>query len=339
MALADTITTEIIPNYTRKLRDDVGMATPLWEILFRSIEEVDGGSQITEQINYQLSPNVGVFGGGVAPLQADFINSATNATFNPTYHWYSVMIPDTLKILARGEGEIINIFNSQFETALMSLAQSLGNEVWGTSATVNGAPTLSGIQAICTNASDPSGGAYGGITRVGASGPFTLPVGNGFWNANVLTCNGGSQTVWKGAINTGTSTTTSFQMYMAAISAGIVGIYRPSCIIGDVTSWNGLHNAILQTVRQAPMQTEGSVGFPEINFAGIPFLQDDYAPSGSVAFLNDMLKLRPWTDGFFAQMEPVRPYNSLTTIYYGLMIMNMVHTRPNTMTYMTGITQ
>ncbi|MFI5450504.1 MAG: hypothetical protein ACHQ03_12150, partial [Candidatus Bathyarchaeia archaeon] len=38
---------QIIPNYTRKLRDDVGMATPLWEILFRSIEEVDGGSQIT----------------------------------------------------------------------------------------------------------------------------------------------------------------------------------------------------------------------------------------------------------------------------------------------------
>lgn len=338
MALADTITTEIIPNWTRKLRDDVGMATPLWEILFKSIEEVNGGSQITEQINYQLSPNVGVFAGGVAPLQADFVNSATQAIFPPTYHWYSVMIPDTLKILARGEGEVINIFNSQFETALLSLAQELGSEVWGTSATVNGSPTLSGIQAIVTSGSDPSGGAYGGITRSGASGAFTAPVGNAFWNGNSLTINGGAQTVWKGSVNPGTSTVTSFQAYMAMISAGIVGIYRPSCIIGDLTAWNGLHNAILQTVRQAPLQEEGGVGFPEISFAGIPFLQDDYAPTGFVATLNDMLKLRPWTDGFFAQMEPVRPYNSLTTIYYGLMIMNMVHTRPNTMTLMTGIT-
>lgn len=339
MALSpDTITTEIIPNYGRKLRDDVMMATPLLEWLFDNMEEVDGGSQIVEQINYQLSPNADVYPGGVAPLNADFVNTATNATFNPCYYWYSVMIPDTLKILARGEGEVINIFDSQFETALGSLTQKLGGDVWGTGATRNGAPTLSGVQQLCTTGADAAGGPFGGISRVGSSGTFLAPTGNAaFWNANVLTINGGAQTVWKGSVNPGASTTSSMQAVMALVAACTVGQFRPALLVGDTIAWTGFHNVVVQTVRQAPLQVEGGSGYPEISFAGIPVIQDDFAPSGSLAALNGLYKLRPWKEGFFVQMEPVRPYNALATIYYGLLVMNLVHTRPNTVGIMTGI--
>lgn len=340
MALSpDTISTEIIPNYARKLRDDVMMSTPLWEWFFDGMEEVDGGSTIVEQINYQLSANADVYPGGVAPLQADFINSATQATWSPCYYWYSAMIPDTLKVLARGEGEVINIFAAQFETALGSLVQKLGGDVWGTGATRNGAPTLSGVRQACTSASDAAGGAFGGISRVGSSGSFSSPTGNAaFWNAVVLTINGGSQTCWKGSVNPGAATTMSFQAVMALVAGCTVGQFRPSLLVGDTLAWTGFHNVVVQTMRQAPLQVEGGGGYPELSFAGIPIIQDDYAPSGNLAALNNLYKLRPWREGFFAQMEPVRPYNALATIYYGLLVMNLVHTRPNTIGLMTGIT-
>lgn len=340
MALSpDTITTEIIPNYTRKLVDDITMATPTWEYMFDNIEEVDGGSQITEQINYQLSTNADVYPGGVAPLNADFVNSATTATFAPCYYWYSVMIPDTLKVLARADGEVINIFSGQFANALSSLTQKLGGDVWGTGANRNGAPTLSGIRAASTSGADPAGGAFGGISRIGSSGTFQNPTGNAaFWNAVVLTINGGAQTCWKGTVDTGNSTTTSFQALMAFVAACTVGQYRPNCLIGDTTAWTGLQNLLFQTVRQAPLQVEGGAGFPEVSFAGIPCIQDDFAPTGTWAAINGLYKLRPWKNGFFVQMEPVRPYNALATIYYGLVVMNMVHTRPNTIGIMSGIT-
>lgn len=335
----DTIATEIIPNYARKLRDDISMATPVWEWLFDGMEEVDGGSQIVEQINYQMSPNADNYAGGVAPLQADFVNSATQATWPPCYYWYSAMIPDTLKILARGEGEVINIFDSQFETALVSLTQKLGQDSWGDSTVRNGAPTLSGIRAVCTTAADPAGGAFGGISRVGSSGSFLAPTGNAaFWNAVVLTVNGGAQTTWKGSVNPGAVTTLSFQAVMALVAACTVGQFRPNLLAGDTIAWTAFHNLVVQTVRQAPLQMEGGAGFPEISFAGIPVIQDDFAPSGTLAAMNSLFKLRAWREGFFTQMEPVRPYNALATIYYGLLVINLQQTRPNTMGIMTGIT-
>ena len=337
MALSDTIATEIIPNYTRNLIDNVAMATPTWEYMFDTIEEVDGGSQITDQINYQLSTNADNFGGGVAPVQADFINSATAAVQVPAYYWFSAIIPDTFRIIGRGEGEVINLFNSQYETAAMSLVQKFGGDIWSDGTPRNGAPIIQGIRSVCTYSSDPGGGAYGGITRVGASGPFAAPVGNAFWNGVQLSVNGGSQATWKGNVNTGSSTTLSFQALMALVAACTVGIFRPKMLVGDMTFWTALHNLLVQTVRQAPLSEEGGSGFPQISFAGIPALQDDFAPSGYVCAMNDMFKLRPWVDGFFENLPPVRPYNTFCTIYYCLVVVQAAHTRPNTMGTMSGI--
>lgn len=334
----NTQNTQIIANYARKMRDDITMATAAWEYMFDNVRPVNGGSQIKEQIFYQLSANASNFAGGVAPVDANFVNNATEATFPPVYYWYSVMIPDTLKILNQGEGEVINLFNGQFQGTFASLIQLLGGDIWGTGANRNGAPTLSGIAAASTYSADSAGGAYGGISRTGSSGTFRAPVGNAvFWNAVVLLINGGAQTTWKAVVDTGLSTSITNQAMTAFTSACTVGKYRPNCFLGDTTAWNSFHNIIVQTTLQAPLQVEGGAGYPTISFAGIPVIQDDYAPVGTLAALNGLYELRPWTDGFFVQLEPVRPYNAFATIYYGLIVMNMVNTRPNTIGLMSGI--
>lgn len=338
MALQDTITTEIIPNYTRILVDNVGQASPVWEYMFETIDEVPGGSEIIDQINYQLSKNADNFGGGVAPVEADFINTATAAVQVPAYYWFSAIIPDTFKIIGRGEGEIINLFGGQYDTAMLSIQQKFGADIWSDGTQRNGAPIINGIRAVCTYDSDPGGGPYGGITRVGATGPFTAPVGNAFWNGVQLTVNGGSQTTWIGNVNPGTSTTLSMQSLMALITACTVGIYRPKLLVGDPTFWTALHNLIVQTTRQAPLQEEGGVGYPQISFSNIPAVMDVFAPSGYVAAINDKFQLCPWEEGFFENLPPVRPYNTFCTIYYCLIVLQAKHTRPNTMGTMSGIT-
>lgn len=333
-----TLDTEILPNFDRKLRDNLFMSTALFEYLWDNVEPVNGGSVITEQIAYLASPNADVFAGGVATLPATFVGNATAATFPPCYYFYSLAIPDTDVILNEGEGMIIDIIAAQYETALMSLNNVLGADVYGDATPRNGAPTLSGLNAICTNGSDPGGGAYGGISRVGSSGTFRAPVGNAsFWNAPVLAINGGSQDVWKGTFDTGGSTTLTTTPMIQTLAAGTVGQYRPEVGFADNTAWVAFAQLLINTVRQAPVSELGRLGFSGLSFQNTIIVQDDQCPAGSIYFVNDLLKFRPWRDGFFRQLPWRTPPNQMVNIKYGLLVCNLAHSRPNTMPVLNSI--
>ncbi len=146
----DTIATEILPYFDRQLRDNIFMSTALFEYLWQNVKPVNGGLQINQQIAYLSSPNANVFAGGVSELPATFVGNATQTTFPPCYYFYSVAIPDTTVILNEDEGQIIDVIAAQYETALMSLNNVLGQDVYGNASPRNGAPTLSGLGSIVT---------------------------------------------------------------------------------------------------------------------------------------------------------------------------------------------
>lgn len=336
----DTITTEILPNFNRELRDNIFMSTAFWEYLWGEVDPVYGGSLIKCEIAYSASPNADVFAGGFAQLNADFVPNATEAVFPPCYYWFSIAIPDTYLILNNNEGMIIDMLAAQYENALMSLNQKLGADVYGDSTPRNGSPTLSGLNSICTANGDPAGGAYGGISRVGmAQSPFTNPSGNAaFWNGNVLTINGGAQTGWKGTVNTGNVTTLSLPALQAFVSLGQVGQFRAKLLLADLLTWNAYHGLLIATIRQAPIAELGQAGFTGIAYADMIMVQDDFCPTGTVYAVNDLLKLRPWAEGFFKQLPWRQPPNQMVNLKYGLLVLNMQHDRPNTMVKMSGIT-
>ena len=340
MALSpDTISTSILQYFDRALRDNIFMSTPFFEYMWQNVDPVDGGLVINQQIAYLASPNANVFAGGVSELPATFVGNATQSTFPPCYYFYSVAIPDTTIILNENEGMILDIIEAQYETALQSLNNVLGQDVYGDSTPRNGAPTLSGLQAIVTSGADPGGGAYGGISRVGSSGSFKAPTGNApWWNANALTINGGSQTVWKGTVNTGSGTLLTLNALQALISVCQVGQFRPRLMVADLTSYNAFFNLMTNIVRQAPLADVGRQGFKGLALADIIMVQDDQCPSGTVFAVNDILKLRPWRGGFFKQLPWRQPPNALVNIKYGIVILNMTHNRPNTMGSLSGIT-
>lgn len=334
----DTIATSILPYFDRKLRDNIFMSTALFEYMWQNVDPVPGGLVINDQIAYLSSPNANVFGGGVAELPATFVGNSTQASFPPCYYFYSIAIPDTTIILNQYEGQIIDIIAAQYETALMSLNNVLGQDVYGTSATRSGAPTLSGLRAVVTTGADPAGGAYGGITRVGASGPFTAPVGNAFWNGNAMTINGGSQTFWKGTVNPGTATTLNLLALQQLVSICSVGLFRPKLLVADLISYNAYFNLLTNIVRQAPVTPIGKQGFTGLAFADLIMILDDQCPAGTIFAVNDIFKFRPWRSGFFRQVPWRQPPNALVNIKYGLLIANLTHNRPNTMGSLSGIT-
>ncbi|MGH9551401.1 MAG: hypothetical protein ACRD3W_18595, partial [Terriglobales bacterium] len=223
---------------------------------------------------------------------------------------------------------------------LMSLNAKLGSDVYGDATPRNGAPTLSGLNAINTVAADPAGGAYGGISRVGsAASTFQAPAGPAsFWNASVLIVNGGAQTTWKGIVNTGAATTLSLAALQAFVSVAQVGQYRPKLLLADLIVFNAYHGLLLATIRQAPIAELGQAGFTGIAYSDMIMVQDDFCPSGTIYTVNDILKLRPWREGFFKQLPWRQPPNAMVNIKYGLLVLNMQHDRPNTMAKMSGVT-
>jgi hypothetical protein len=335
----DTIETEILPQFDRELVDDLFMSTALFEYMWDRVDPVPGGLVIKQQISYLASPNADVFAGGVSELPASFVGNATTTTFPPCYYFYSIAIPETTRILNEGEGSIIDIIAAQYELALMSLNNVLGQDVYGDATPRNGGPTLSGLGQAITFGADAAGGAYGGISRVGSSGSFKAPVGNAaFWNSNALVINGGAQTVWAGTVDTGAVTTLSIGAMQALVSVCTVGQFRPDVIFTDLIGFNAYHNLLVQTVRQAPIANIGRQGFTGLAYADLIVVKDDQCPTGTMFALNNMLKFRPWKGGFFRQLPWRQPPNSLVNIKYGLLIANMTHTRPNTLGKLTGIT-
>ena len=334
----DSLTSSILPFFNRKLRDNFFTSTVAFELFTSLIERIDGGAYIQDQIMYNSTPQADVWSGGVATANADFIGNTTSATFNPIYYLGAIGIPDTFAILNQGQGMIVDLIAAQYEQMLMSLVDKIGTDMYSDGTPRNGVPVLSGLNAVCTYGADPGGGAYGGITRIGSSGSFKNPVGSApWWNSNVVTINGGSQTVWKGTVNPGTSQYSSYQAYFAFMIANTLGMYRPLAFLTDLIGYQGYANLVVQTVRQTPLDGILRNGARALSFADIPIIQDDKCPTGSVYAINDLLKWCIWKNGAFVETPWRQPSNALVNIKYVVLVNALKHERPNTIGVMTNI--
>jgi hypothetical protein len=335
----DTLTSSILPYFNRKLRDNFFTSSVAFELFSTLIERVDGGAYLQDQIMYNSSPQADVWPGGIATASADFIGNTTSATWNPIYYLGAIGIPDTFAILNQGSGMIVDLIAGQYEQMLMSMVDKINTDFFGNGASRNNIPVLQGLQAICTSAADPSAGAYGGITRVGSSGAYSNPSGtSAWWNANVLTINGGSQTVWTGTVNTGVSTISNYGAYFAFLIASSVGMFRPLAILCDPLAYQGYGNLLVATVRQTPLEGVLRNGARGLSFADIPVIMDVHCPSGTIFSINDLLKWCIWKNGAFVETPWRTPSNALVNIKYVVLVNALKHERPNTMTVMSGIT-
>ena len=130
----------------------------------------------------------------------------------------------------------------------------------------------------------------------------------------------------------------SFGALFALMMACTIGQYRPKIFLTDLIGYQAYANVVQQTVRQSALEPVMKQGMSGLSFADIPVFQDDKCPSGTIYAVNDLFVLRPWRDGFFVVTPWRQPSSALVNIKYLLLVCNLVHTRPNTMGVMTGIT-
>lgn len=336
----DTVTSSTLTYYNRKLRDEYFTSTALTEFLLNTgIKPVDGGINYSQPIMYTQSTQADVWGGGVSQLTANFVPNTTLATWSPVYYYGAIGIPDTTAILNQGQSQIVDIVEAQYEQMLMSLIERFSIDLYSDGTPRNGYLIPQGLRAICTSGSNPGGGAYGGISRVGSSGSWAAPVGQApWWNANVIPINNGSTTTWSKTVNPGTSTQMSYNALFALILSASVGMYRPLAIFGDSIGYQAVGNLFVAIARESSLESVFKQGARGFAFGDIPIFQDDKAPSGSLFTVNDMLELRVWRNALFAETPWRQPSNAMVNIKYLLLICALVHSRPNTMTYMSGIT-
>lgn len=339
--IPNTLNTAIDRKYSRQLWDNLFLGTPLMNMMTEDFEEVDGGRVIVDEISYQTSPNAGVWGGGVNQLNSSFVGHMTEVTQNPCYYYWAVAIPDTYEILNSDGAQLINIVEAQLELAEMTLRNLLGNHIFGDGTTINGFSTIAGLKSIITFGTDPAGGAYGGVTRVGASGDFDTPVGNGFWNGNSVAINAnGNVTRWKGTLAFGNTTTLTLAPMQAMYSFCTVNGVGPELMVGSMLTYNAYYNNLVQIVRQPTTDDLGKQGFTGLMFNNTPMIQDDACDTDSIYFINKRYtKWRPWARANFAITNWRQPADQLVNVKYGLLIVNMTCTRPNTMGRLTAITQ
>lgn len=336
----DTFNSSTLQFYNRRAREQVFTSTPLFQFLVSSgIKPVDGGSVFSQPIIYNVSPQAGVWGGGVQQIQANFISNTTLATWSPAYYYGAIGIPDTVAIQNQGQSQIVDIVEAQYEQMVMSLIERLGIDAYGNGSAQNGFYPIQGLGALGTYASDPTL-PYGNISRSGSSGSWQNPVGQApWWNAAVISINGGAQTVWsKPSINPGTSTFMSYNALFAWMLAGTVGMYKPLAAFTDAIGWQAIGNLFVAIARESSAEKIFRQGAGGLDFMGTPIYQDDKCTQGVLYGINDMLELRVWKNALFVETPWRQPSNAMVNVKFLLLIAALVHSRPNTVPVLTGIT-
>lgn len=336
----DTVTSSTLGYYNRRARDQVFTSTSAMQFMLNSgIKPVDGGLTYNQPIIYNTSPQAGVWGGATQTLTANFVPNTTLATWSPAYYYGAVGIPDTVAILNQGQSQVVDVVEAQYEQMVMSLIERLGIDFYGNGAAQGGFYPIQGLAALGTSGSDPSL-PYGNISRVGSSGSWSAPVGSApWWNAAVISINGGAQAVWsKPSINPGTSTTMSYNALFAWLLAGSVGLYRPMAGFTDAIGYQAIGNLFVAMARQDGNNEMFRNGPQALNWNGLPIFQDDKCTSGTLYGVNDMLELRVWKNALFVETPWRQPSNAMVNVKFLLLIAALVHSRPNTMPVMTGIT-
>jgi hypothetical protein len=336
----DTVSSSTLGYYNRRLRDQVFTSTAGMQFLLNTgVKPVDGGITYNQAVMYTVSPQAGVWGGGVQQLNANFIENTTLATWSPAYYYGAIGIPDTTAIINQGQSQIVDIVEAQYEQMVMSLIERLGIDFYGNGSAQGGFYPIQGLAALGTYGSDPTI-PYGNISRAGSSGSWQAPVGQApWWNASVLSISGGAQSVWsKPTVNPGTSTLMSYNALFAWMLAGSVGQYKPLAAFADATAWQGVGNLFVAIARESSAEKIFKQVPGGLDVMGTPVYQDDKCTAGTLYGINDMLEFRVWKNALFVETPWRQPSNAMVNVKFILLIAALVHSRPNTIPILSGIT-
>lgn len=328
--------------YVPAIRDNFTMNRPVFKKLYEKKKRFAGGQDIRIPVKFDLNASGGAWAGGVATLDSSFQENVTHAIFPISFYYTAMMVPRTYLWLNAGQAKLTDIMENQAESALGTLNKTLGLDIHGAGGLNSAnARKIDGLQAVMTQAADPSYAAFGGITRSGASGSWSSPTGNAFWNATVFAANANTTvTGWKGSEVIDNLTTISIAKLQQMVGFGKRDDVEPEFITCRQNLYNAIAN-LMQTYRRYDNSDNvGKMGFKEgLMFEGAQVVSDDSANSGEICVLNTKdLKLYVHDKADFLATDFREPVNQAVLIKYIFLALSMTSDRPNPLVRVTGFT-
>lgn len=300
-----------------RMFNNVIKRSPTLTMLTRKEKKWDsGGDTIQPAITYQFATNAGSYR-GYDPLDISPQQTLTDAEFRRKQNYASIVYNGYETASSRGKNAIIKMMDVAMTDAENAIFNNMATQIFA-DGTGNGGKDILGLAAAID---DGTGTAiYAGIDRSS----------NTFWRAGVTPV-GGNLSM--------THLTTAF---VSASRGGVTN--SPDFIVCGLTAWLAINTLARNRFQEhAPVNNAGkmfaNLGFPMINFMGVPVVYDEYCPTG-VAYMLNSETVQLWSDPV-VNMKPtelVKPANMDALIGQILWTGELICTEPRANWKLTGIT-
>jgi hypothetical protein len=269
-----------------KLVDNIFASNALLQRMRKkNYEKLDGGTKIIQPLLYAQTSAVGRYS-GADTLDTTPNDQITAAEFDWKQYYANITITRLDELKNSGKSQVINFVKAKVQSAEKSLANVLGDDLFGDGTTTGAFP---GLAAICAG----SGTTYGGISKTTYS-----------W--------------WRGQTD---STTTALTVPVIRGMIGDLTIDNdgPTVAVGTQNVYDNIYSLLQPQQRFTDSETV-KAGFKNILWEGIPVLVDSHVASGDLFFINEnYLSMMVHKDEDF-RFEPfIKPTNqniSTAKIYW-----------------------
>jgi hypothetical protein len=301
------------------------------------------GLDIRVPVQHSRSQGAARWGGGANTFDVNIPESITKAVFPVAKYISAFGLPETDKVQNMGAGKVLDLLKVQMNLIENSMIHIMNTDAYLTGATTETASGQAGLQGLSqalTYGSDANS-AYGGISRSGASGTFTSPTANAFWNANSVAANANTTKAFFYYPATFDNLTVITLDKMEQLYGSVcIGQEQPTDIIMGRALYNKYFALFTAIQRQMSSDKVGKVGASALEFNFTPVYPSAFIDAATKIY---MLNKNTWNlfaypamDFEFSGLLPV-PNARVQTGSFAWMG-QMVCDRPNLNAVMTAAT-
>lgn len=264
-----------------------------------ALEKIDGGTQITRQVEYAKNDTVGSIG-EYDLLDTTPQTTTTSALFPWRQHAGTIVISKKEALLNKGRHQMISLVKQRVNNALAAAANDMSTML-NSDGTGNSNKDFLGLQALVATA--PATGTVGGINRANES----------WWRNRANASLADNPATAANSISFSASGLAYMNELLRLVGRG--GGRRLPHVIYTTETIYGFYEAQLEPLHRIDDKDVADLGFESVKFHGIPVVHSEFSPSGLIYFLNfDFLKLVFHPEAMFDVGDPQEPTNQLVVV-------------------------
>lgn len=300
-----------------RMFNNVIKRSPTLTMLTRKEKKWDsGGDTIQPAITYAFASNAGSYR-GYDPLDITPQQTLTDAEFRRKQNYASIVYNGYETASSRGKNAIFKMAEVAMTDAENAIFNNMATQIFS-NGTGNGGKDILGLDAAIDDGTGTA--VYGGIDR-------------------------STNTFWKAGLTAVAGNLSMAQLTTAFVTASRGGVTNsPDFIVCGLNAWLAINTLCRTKFLEHAMTSNagkmfGNLGFPMINFMGIPVVYDEYCPTGTAYMLNSET-VQLWSDPVI-NMKPselVKPPNMDALIGQIFWSGELICTEPRANWKLTGIT-